>query len=1484
MSISRIYFFAISTILFSIKLNGQQPVATAKISPVHIIRPLDLREVRIEDQFWSPRLKLWDQTTVYDVLDKLEGKYEPDREDIIREKQTLGRTRDAFRNFDEVAKGKVNTGSSDGPPWYDGLVYESIRGASDLMVSYPDPKLDAKLDAYIKRIAAAQDADKDGYINTYTTLVKPNQRWGTNGGDDRWQHDVYNAGTLVEAGVHHYRATGKISLLKVAVKMANYMASVMGEAPKQNIIPAHAGPEEAFLKLYLLFKDESALKQKIQLPVNEKDWYDLVTYWIEKRGVLSDPDGSRKRMGWGSYNQDHIPVLQQTTIEGHAVRATLLATGLAMMAQYNDNAAYVNTANNYWNNMIGKRMFITGGQGAIAYDEKFGDDYFLPESAYLETCASVGAAFFSQRMNELHADGKYIDEFERVIYNNMLSAISADGQHYHYENPLISKDHKRWNWHSCPCCPPMFLKMIGSLPQFIYAKDARDLYVNLFIGSEAQVRIGSNEIAVKQSTGYPWKGNSSINIDPKKSAEFTVFVRVPGWAVNKENPFDLYTSSVKNKVTISVNGKPVNVNPVNGYAAIKRKWKKGDVIDLNLPVEPRLVTPNISVNTIKGKMAIAAGPLIYAVESPGNSEVKNALLKTDAGVSEKYNAQLLNGINEITGTFVDGDKNEQFKAIPFFAVGNNGVHPYKVWLPADKYAVKPVITINTKKVENKISPLIYGSNIEDVNHEIYGGFYDQRVFGESFEEPASYVNFRDWKRYSGYWTPLEAGVEVIPGRNSTSDVFMNGIHPIGVEPDQSAKLIYEKAKAVTVEADIKFTGKGESGGVLVSVSNAGIGNDAFNGYEISINRDGNKLLLGKHRNDFVSLKEVVVKFDPLKWNKLKVWVDKTIITVFLNGTEVLQFKDDKDPLPAGFVGLRTWRSSIAFRNITVDAKMADLLHDANHQVSYSWDPVNTGNVQTKLYVDSTTAYNTKKSQVIEFVGGKGIAGIANRSLNRWGFAVSQGQEFEGRLYLKTQAYKGPVNVSLQNQEGSVIYASKNITGINTSWKNFPFSLISNATDSNARLVVSIASKGKIWIDQVVLMSKDRYKNLPIRNDIGQMLTNQGLTFLRYAGTMVNSPEYRFKNMIGDPDQRPNYRGHWNHYTTNGFGIEEFLKYCEASGVTPCFAVNIYETPEDMADMVEYLNGNASTKWGAVRAKNGHPKPYGVKYIEIGNEEVIFNGDKKKDYEAYVERFILLSEAMKKKDASLVLIHSAWWRPDSPNMEFVFRALNGKADYWDLHVGGDDPKAGLETDKQISNMLLKFRTWDSKTTMKIAVFEENGSKHGMQRALGHATNMNAIRRYSEDVLTSSPANALEPYLQNDNDWNQGQLFFTNKQVWGMPPFYSQKMQAENHLPLRVNSIVEGNLDVTATLSEDGKSLNVHVVNFEDAEVSAEIVLGEFGRPLSSTQVLTIQGELTAKNSPGEPDKYKTLESTLTAQNDRPMVRFAPYSYTILKFRN
>ena len=1481
------------SILFSISANAQID-GKNQLSQV--------QRATINDPFWSPKFELWQKTTAVDVLDKFEGKHY---------KSAAEQTKNnVFNNFDKVAAGKKGGGGHAGLPWFDGLIYETIRGIGDLIGQHPDPVLQTRLDGYIDRIYAAQKVDPKGYLNTYTELMEPDHRWGDNGGFLRWQHDVYNAGMLVEAGVHYYKATGKTKLLEVATNYANYMSELMGPAPKRNIVPAHSGPEEALVKLYWLFKEHPELKKKIGVPVNEKAYFDLAEFWIENRGQnvgyplwlswgnekseqwIKDQKYKEKgatasaRPTWGDYAQDSISVFQQKTIEGHAVRATLLATGITAAALENHETKYMTTADRLWDNMVGRRMFVTGGVGAIHHDEKFGADYFLPTNAYLETCAAVGAGFFSQRMNELTGDGKYMDEFERVLYNNVLTGVSLSGKQYTYQNPLNAHDHSRWEWHSCPCCPPMFLKMVSALPDYIYAVANDRIYVNMFIGSNADIQVKGEKVSISQETAYPWHGRISLTINPEKPVDFALNVRIPGWARGIENPYDLYRSNLKEPFTIRINGAVVNMMIENGYAKINRTWKKGDQVEVDLPMKPRIITANEKVGDLKNMMALASGPVIYCLEGADNANLDRLQVNADASLGLEFRKELLSGVNVMTGRSTQNGKEISFTAIPYYAAGNREGKGYKVWLPKTAR-----IKVDAGQIQNRISPLIYGSNIEDVNHEIYGGFYDQKIFGESFEEPATGVDLAKWRRYTGYWTAKDGIVTIIPGRNSTSDVFMKGIHKLGVEPDHSAKLIYEPASYSdgTFQTEMRFVGKGESGAFLVRVSNAGVGNDVFNGYEISLSRDGKKLMLGKHMQDFKLLKEEAVSFDPESWNIVKVTLSGPEITVFLNGKKALSFKDEDAPIERGKIGLRTWKSGLEFRNLNVQEKdktvALPFALPENVEVSYNWDSFHAGTSVAIFDIDSTDAYNGKRSQTISITSGSGKAGIANMGLNRWGITVRAKQVFQGRVYLKGQKISGPVSVALESADGTKLYAVQKLNIDSKTWKKYPFSLTSDTSDPYARLAIYLSSKGKIWVDQVVLMGTgdEQFNGLPVRADIGKALVNQGLTFLRYAGTMVNSPEYRFKNMIGDPDNRPPYRGHWNRYSTNGFGIEEFLQFCEATSITPCFTINIYETPKDMADMVEYLNGDVTTEWGVKRSKNGHPKPYGVKYIEIGNEEVLFNGDKKEAYEEYVARFKIIYEAIKAKDSTLKVIHSAWWRPASPNMEYVFRALNGKADYWDLHVGGDDPNAGLDTDKNITEMLRFMRQWDPQTKMKIAVFEENGSKHGMQRALGHATNMNAIRRHSEDVLTSSPANALQPYLQNDNDWDQGQIFFTPDQVWGMPPFYAQKMQAENHLPFRVQSEAEGNLDVTAARSEDGKTLILHVVNTGTDQLRTQFDLKGFEDKKPEVEIITLSGDLTARNTPENPDQYQSRTSKISLSEREVTYDFPPHSYVIMKFR-
>lgn len=474
-----------------------------------------------------------------------------------------------------------------------------------------------------------------------------------------------------------------------------------------------------------------------------------------------------------------------------------------------------------------------------------------------------------------------------------------------------------------------------------------------------------------------------------------------------------------------------------------------------------------------------------------------------------------------------------------------------------------------------------------------------------------------------------------------------------------------------------------------------------------------------------------------------------------------------------------------------------------------------------------------------------------------------------------------MTVALESEDGKVTYAEQKIKAVKGTWDKYTFALTPERSDPKARFVVYLENPGQLWVDQVVLIpvGKALFHGLPYRGDIGKAMVDQGLTFLRYGGTMVNAPEYRFKKMIGDRDRRPPYKGHWYANSTNGFGIEDFLQFCEVAGFKAAFAINTEETAQDVADMIEYLNGTTDTPWGKLRAENGHPEPYGVEYIEIGNEEVIW-GDVAADYDHYIERFNVLYEAVRSKDPKVKLIHAAWWRPESPNMERVFKALDGKAAYWDYHPWADDPQSGAEVEKELKNMQRLFLKWNPGTNMKCAILEENGNLHNMQRALGHATILNATRRMGDFLLTSCAANALQPYLQNDNGWDQGQVFFTPDRVWGMPPFYAQQMASAHHNPYRIATSVEGVLDVTATKNEQGDVVVLHVVNVTGQACPAEIGITHF-KPSEKITITTLTGDLNEINTLEQPRRIVPVEQGREISGTSFGCDFPAYSYTIIR---
>ncbi|MDB5326054.1 MAG: hypothetical protein JWM57_1623 [Phycisphaerales bacterium] len=636
-------------------------------------RPAALTSVTIQDAFWSPKRDLWRQTTITDCLNKFEKD-------------------GALTNFDLVRDGK-EAGIHHGAPWFDGLVYEMITGASGFLVTNPDPQLEARLDGYIDRIAAAAARDPDGYLNTYTTAKEPTHRWGANGGNDLFQHDLYNAGCMVEAGVHYYRATGKTKLLATGVRMANYMCDVMGPAPKKNLIPGHAISELSFFELYQLLAAEPALKAKLGGDLDETRFLKLAQFWIDARGHHEG------RKDFNAYDQDHVPVAEQQTIEGHAVRATLLASAITAIGRDGGRPDYLPIADRWWTDMATKRTYLTGGVGASAEAENFGPDYFLPNDGYAETCAAVARAFFDQQMLQCTGNAAAADELERALYNGALSGVSAAGTSYFYENPLKADPKRnRWDWHGCPCCPPMFLKLMSAMPGYIYSTDDHGLFVNLFVGSTVKAKIGQTDVTLTQTSGYPWSGDVMMKVDVKQPATMRLRVRIPEWC-RPAVADALYRSDREpalDAFTLAVNGQAANYTVERGYAVVDRTWQGGDVVSVKIDVSPRRILAHPMVAEDRGKMALAAGPLVYCLEStdqgnpvgqsPAAQSFDQTTLSTDGPLGTEMRADLLGGVRVITGQAArkDGDnaaKSFNFTAIPFFATANRGPRSMAVWVP-----------------------------------------------------------------------------------------------------------------------------------------------------------------------------------------------------------------------------------------------------------------------------------------------------------------------------------------------------------------------------------------------------------------------------------------------------------------------------------------------------------------------------------------------------------------------------------------------------------------------------------------------------------------------------------------------------------------------------------------------------------------------------------------------------------------------------------
>lgn len=629
---------------------------SAQINHGYPIDPVPFTSVKVTDNFWGQRLQASREVTIPLAFSKCEetGRYE---------------------NFVKAAH-PSDTYKVEGFSFDDTDVYKTIEGASYSLQTYPDKKLQKYIDSVLVIVAGAQEPD--GYLYTARTMnPKHPHNWA---GKERWvavenlSHEFYNLGHMIEGAVAHYQATGKRNFLDIAIKYADCVCREIGNGPQQKkYVPGHQIAEMALVKLYMVTGD--------------KKYLDQAKFFLDTRGYTSRKD---------AYSQAHKPVVEQDEAVGHAVRAVYMYSGMADVAAITGDSSYIKAIDKIWDNIVSKKIYITGGIGAHHAGEAFGNNYELPNlSAYCETCAAIGNVYMNYRLFLLHGDAKYFDVLERTLYNGLISGVSLDGGSFFYPNPLSSNGkYSRKPWFGCACCPSNVSRFIPSLPGYVYAVKNDQVYVNLYLSNKAELKVDKKKILLEQETGYPWNGDIRLKIT-QGNQDFTMKLRIPGWVRGNVLPSDLYSYADNQKPAyqVSVNGQTVESDVNDGYLSIARKWKKGDVVEVHFDMIPRIVKANPKVEADHGRVAVERGPIVYCAEWPDNRfNVHSILLNQHPQFKVTDKPELLYGIRQITtdaqalsydkaGKLVT--KDVELTLIPYYAWAHRGEGDMEVWLPID---------------------------------------------------------------------------------------------------------------------------------------------------------------------------------------------------------------------------------------------------------------------------------------------------------------------------------------------------------------------------------------------------------------------------------------------------------------------------------------------------------------------------------------------------------------------------------------------------------------------------------------------------------------------------------------------------------------------------------------------------------------------------------------------------------------------------------
>ncbi len=797
------------------------------------------------------------------------------------------------------------------------------------------------------------------------------------------------------------------------------------------------------------------------------------------------------------------------------------------------------------------------------------------------------------------------------------------------------------------------------------------------------------------------------------------------------------------------------------------------------------------------------------------------------------------------------------------------------------------ITVQANHVLHPISRYLTGACLEDVNHEVYGGIYSQMIFGESFAEPAPPRPLDGFGVFGGRWTLMDDdGIQVDGGPGS--------------------KIVWNNVPFSAGEAgvDVWLAGPdGGNAGLILKVSNAGNGADAFNGYEVSLEQPGT-LVIGRHRQNWEPIRRVPCDVPVNQWINLTVRMTATTLEVLVNGKSITKYEDAEHPLESGQVGLRTWQQDARFRNFAVTTRgVQDKIpfefeagKDGEFGVSGMWRPFQRGSAEGAFSVEGQNAFSGRQSQQITFSGGDGEIGIENQGLNRWGMNFVKDKPYEGHLWVRAGKATS-LFVALESKDGATVYAEQRLQAEAGDWRRLDFTLEPNASDTDGQFAIKLKQPASVVVGYAFLEPGEwgRFAGLPVRKDVAEALMKQGITVLRYGGSMVNATEYRWTNTIGPRDRRPPYAGTWYPYSSNGWGIPDFLNFCEAAGFLGVPDFNINEAPQDMANFVRYANGPSNTVWGAKRMADGHPQPYNLKYMELGNEERVDN--------TYYQKFRAIAQAIWAVDSNMTLVVGDLEYSQVITNPFNFSGAasgittlaahqqimrlghqNHRAIWFDVHVWDDGPAV----DPTLTAMFSyddALRQIADGADYKVVVFELNANHPNQGRALGNALAINAAERDGRLPMVTS-ANCLQPDGENDNGWDQGLLFLNPSQVWLQPPGYVTRMYSDHYQPLEVWSrIVDpGNdLDVSAARSRDGSRLVLKVVNPGSKPVPAVLIVQGHLR-FKSAFVEELAGNIEQMNSADAPKRIYPLEKKWMPHftNSRVKYTFASDSVTVIQF--